>query len=292
MNNYLLLILAMISWGLSNPLADWAVSGLSGAAQTVLEIGSGFLVIIIFYLFRPKQFRNGRYINVSWKTAAILGAVQPGFAWLAGNYGYTVATASTGVILLNLEALFTVVIATIWLREKLVHFEFLAVIIGIIGAMLGSFDKAGLSMSIGLGALCFLLSSILCGTNAVAVKKLGSRINPVNLAFRQTLFSFIYVLIWWLAFDRGHFLNRSNEIYFAGTLSGVFGVALPIIAFNYAAARVKSSHVAILFNIVPLVGVFGAIIMGRGAPTWIQIIGGVFVLSSMWLLRNSHQVAS
>ena len=52
MNNYLLLILAMISWGLSNPLADWAVSGLSGAAQTVLEIGSGFLVIIIFYLFR------------------------------------------------------------------------------------------------------------------------------------------------------------------------------------------------------------------------------------------------
>ena len=291
MSNYPLLVLAMISWGLSNPLADWAVSGLSAAAQTVLEIGSGFFVISVIYLLRPKKFRDKTFKNVNWKTAAILGAVQPGFAWLAGNYGYTVATASTGVILLNLEALFTVVIATIWLKERLIHFEFIAVILGITGAALGSFDKAGISLTIGLGAICFLISSILCGTNAVAVKKLGIDVNPINLAFRQILFSLIYVLIWWLLFDRGHFANRPTEIYIAGALSGVFGVALPIVAFNYAAARVRSSHVAVLFNIVPTVGVIGAIILGRGAPTWIQLIGGGFVLASMWILRNSHKAA-
>ena len=291
MSNYPLLVLAMISWGLSNPLADWAVSGLSAAAQTVLEIGSGFFVISVIYLLRPKKFRDKTFKNVNWKTAAILGAVQPGFAWLAGNYGYTVATASTGVILLNLEALFTVVIATIWLKERLIHFEFIAVILGITGAALGSFDKAGISLTIGLGAICFLFSSILCGTNAVAVKKLGTDVNPINLAFRQILFSLIYVLIWWLLFDRGHFANRPTEIYIAGALSGVFGVALPIVAFNYAAARVRSSHVAVLFNIVPTVGVIGAIILGRGAPTWIQLIGGGFVLASMWILRNSHKAA-
>ena len=48
MSNYLLLVLAMISWGLSNPLADLAVSGLSAATQTILEIGSGLLIILIF----------------------------------------------------------------------------------------------------------------------------------------------------------------------------------------------------------------------------------------------------
>jgi drug/metabolite transporter (DMT)-like permease len=72
----------------------------------------------------------------------------------------------------------------------------------------------------------------------------------------------------------------------AGALSGVFGVALPIIAFNYAAARVKSTHVAVLFNIVPLVGVIGAIVLGRGAPTWVQVIGAIFVLASMSILNN------
>ena len=292
MSNYLLLVLAMISWGLSNPLADLAVSGLSAATQTVLEIGSGFLIITLFYFFQPKIFRNRELKNVSWRIAAVLGAVQPGFAWLAGNYGYTVATASTGVILLNLEALFTVIIATLWLKERIVHFEFFALLIGIIGAVLGSFDQAGISIKIGLGALCFLLSSILCGTNAVAVKKLGVGINPINLAFRQTLWSFVYVLIWWLIFDRGHFSGQSNEIYLAGVLSGVFGVALPIVAFNYAAARVRSSHVAVLFNIVPTVGVVGAIILGRGAPTWIQLIGGGFVLVSIWILRNSHKAST
>ena len=105
MRNYLLLVAAMISWGLSNPLADWAVSALSAPAQTLLEITSGFFVISLFYLFRPKKYRDGTYKDVSWKFAAFLGAVQPGFAWLMGNYGYTVATASTGVILLNLESL-------------------------------------------------------------------------------------------------------------------------------------------------------------------------------------------
>jgi drug/metabolite transporter (DMT)-like permease len=287
MNNYLLLIAAMISWGLSNPLADWAVSGLSAPAQTVLEIGSGFAIIALFYIFRPKKFRNGTYKDVSWKFAAFLGAVQPGFAWLMGNYGYTVATASTGVILLNMEALFTVFWAALWLKDRITHHELIAVFLGIIGATLGSFDKAGISLSIGLGALCFLGSSVFCGLNAVAVKKLGTEINPITLAYRQALFSIIYALAWWLLFDRGHFAGKANEIYVAGALSGVFGVALPIIAFNYAAARVKSTHVAVLFNIVPLVGVIGAIILGRGAPTWIQVIGGLFVLASMRILNTA-----
>ena len=90
-----------------------------------------------------------------------------------------------------------------------------------------------------------------------------------------------------MIFDRGHFAGRETEIYVAGALSGVLGVALPIIAFNYAAARVKSTHVAVLFNIVPLVGVIGAIVLGRGAPTWIQLIGGLFVLASMRILNSS-----
>lgn len=287
MSDYLLLIAAMISWGLSNPLADWAVSGLSAPSQTVLEISSGFLVISLFYFLRPKRFRDGSYRDVSWKFAAFLGAVQPGFAWLMGNYGYTVATASTGVILLNMEALFTVFWAAVWLRDRITHHELVAVFLGIIGATLGSFDKSGISLTIGLGALCFLGSSIFCGLNAVAVKKLGTSINPISLAFRQALFSTIYAISWWAVFDRGHFLGRETEIYVAGALSGVLGVALPIIAFNYAAARVKSTHVAVLFNIVPLVGVLGAIILGRGAPTWIQVVGGLFVLASMRILNTS-----
>ena len=93
MSNYLLLIAAMISWGLSNPLADWAVSALSAAAQTLLEISSGFLVITIFYLLRPNRFRDNTYSDVSWSFAAFLGAVQPGFAWLMGNYGYKIGRA-------------------------------------------------------------------------------------------------------------------------------------------------------------------------------------------------------
>ena len=296
MLNYLLLIGAMISWGLSNPLADLAVSKLTAPAQTVLEIASGFLLISLFYFLRPRRFRNkviqgnkDSYRDVSWKVAAALGAIQPGFAWLLGNYGYIVTTASTGVILLNLEALFTVVIAALWLKDRIPSRELIAVAIGMLGAALGSFDKSGISLTIGLGALCFVGASFLCGLNAVAVKRLGTQINPISLAYRQALWSTIYVLLWWLIFDRSNFFGYEPKIYIAGALSGVFGVALPIIAFNYAAARVKSTHVAVLFNIVPIVGVLGAIALDRGAPTWIQIIGGAFVLFSMWIINQQSE---
>lgn len=296
MLNYLLLIGAMISWGLSNPLADLAVSKLTAPAQTVLEIASGFLLISLFYFLRPRRFRNkviqgnkDNYRDVSWKVAAALGAIQPGFAWLLGNYGYVVTTASTGVILLNLEALFTVVIAALWLKDRIPSRELIAVAIGMLGAALGSFDKSGISLTIGLGALCFVGASFLCGLNAVAVKRLGTQINPISLAYRQALWSTIYVLLWWLIFDRSNFFGYEPKIYIAGALSGVFGVALPIIAFNYAAARIKSTHVAVLFNIVPIVGVLGAIALDRGAPTWIQIIGGAFVLFSMWIINQQSE---
>ena len=296
MLKYLLLIGAMISWGLSNPLADLAVSKLTAPAQTVLEIASGFLLISLFYFLRPRRFLNkviqgnkDSYRDVSWKVAAALGAIQPGFAWLLGNYGYVVTTASTGVILLNLEALFTVVIAALWLKDRIPSRELMAVAIGMLGAALGSFDKSGISLTIGLGALCFVGASFLCGLNAVAVKRLGTQINPISLAYRQALWSTIYVLLWWLIFDRSNFFGYEPKIYIAGALSGVFGVALPIIAFNYAAARVKSTHVAVLFNIVPIVGVLGAIALDRGAPTWIQIIGGAFVLFSMWIINQQSE---
>lgn len=287
MSNYLLLIAAMISWGFSNPLADWAVSSFTAPTQTLVEIGAGCLVISLIYFLRPRRFRGNEYRDVSWKIAALLGAVQPGFAWLFGNYGYTVATASTGVILLNLEALFTVLWATILLKDRITGPESAAVLLGITGATLGSFDRSGISITIGFGALAFLAASVLCGLNAVAVKKLGSEINPISLAFRQSLFSTLYIFIWWLLFDRGHFMDKPTHIYVVGALSGVLGVALPILAFNYAAARVKSTHVAVLFNLVPLFGVIGAIILDRGAPTFIQLIGGILVLASMHILNSS-----
>ena len=97
-NPYLILILAMVSWGLSNPLADLAVVNMSPILLSLIESLVGLFVIAIVITIRRIQ------IKLPWNFVIPLGLIQPGFAWLLGNIGYTKVTASTGVIFLNLES--------------------------------------------------------------------------------------------------------------------------------------------------------------------------------------------
>jgi len=287
-NPYLILILAMVSWGLSNPLADLAVVNMSPILLSLIESLVGLFVIAIVITIRRIQ------IKLPWKFVIPLGLIQPGFAWLLGNIGYTKVTASTGVIFLNLESVFAIVIAALWIREQINTKEAIAIGIGLFGGLLASFDAAGINFDVTVGVLLFAFVALLDAIYAISIKKYGKDLDAIALGFGQILVSTVLMLLIMIIFDRTPDISQSLTTWLAALISGLFGVALPIVAFNWAGTRIKSTHVGLSFNIVPIVGFIGAIILGRGAPTQIQVVGAIFVVISIWLIqsgRESQEVA-
>ncbi len=260
----------MASWGVSNPLADIAVTRFAPLTLTAIECTVGFLFLAVVRLFQ-------NHVKVRWRYLWWIGALQPFAAWLLGNYGYKSATASTGVIILSSEAIFSLLIARLWLAHKISRASLLAVAIGIVGVALA----AGGSLSAGGGAIFFLLSALLFGIYSTGMRKYLMGEDPFSVAFAQTTVSALLSLLVFASFHR-HLESAPTHIWIAAIASGIFGVGLPFVAFNFLSSKLPSKVTGSALNLIPVAGVAASALLGRGVPTLIQGVGGALVLFSIW----------
>jgi drug/metabolite transporter (DMT)-like permease len=98
-NKYLVaMMLAMVSWGIGNPIADIAIEFIDPVSFFVIEIVSGLLLFFVVALVVPSLRTAIR--QVPWKIALPFGLIQPGLAYLLGNIGWQYGTVTTGAILM------------------------------------------------------------------------------------------------------------------------------------------------------------------------------------------------
>ena len=273
-----ILIASMISWGVSNPLADLAITKLSPLFLSLIECGVGFIFIAIATLIRRKN------PNIPWRLVIPIGIMQPGLAWLLGNTGYTHETASTGVLILTGETLFTVFIGVFWLGDRLTHKQWAYFLLGMFGVAVAS--ATGTHLDTSSTSLYFVLSAFLFGIYANLLRKHLSEYSPVDLALGQTFVSVVFLGVLYLFTEQSVPNEVSTHIWVAGVLSGLFGVGLPFVAFNYALQNLPARITGPSLNIIPIAGVAASIVLGRGAPTLAQLIGGVIVISSVALISR------
>ena len=269
----------MVSWGLSNPLADLAVVKFSPLTLTTIECVTGFLFLLISTIISRGKFRG-----VKWRYLWWIGLLQPFAAWMLGNFGYQSATASTGVIILSAEAIFSLLIARIWLAHKFSKQTLIATLFGILGVGLAA--GGSFSVSAGGGAIYFLLSALLFGIYSSAMRKFLMDEDPLSLALAQTGISSIVVLTLFVAIHP-HVGAVPTHYWVAALASGVFGVGLPFVAFNYLSSQMPSRITGSALNFIPVAGVVASAALGRGIPTLIQGIGGLLVLVSIWGVSRS-----
>ena len=72
------MMLAMVSWGVGNPIADIAVEHVDPVSVTVIELVCGLLVFFLVALAAPPLRAAIR--RVPWRIALPFGLLQPGLA--------------------------------------------------------------------------------------------------------------------------------------------------------------------------------------------------------------------
>jgi len=273
--SYLILLAAVISWGVSNPLADLAITQFSPLFLSLIECGIGFLFLLGVTLLKRTK------VEIPWRLIIPIGIIQPGLAWLLGNTGYTHETASTGVLILTGETLFTVLLGIMWLGDRLSKVKWFFFTLGFVGVFIAG--NTGVHEQSTSTAVFFVLSAITFGIYANVVRRYLGEYSAVDLALGQTFVATIFLLSLFILSEQS-IPTVTPSIWSSAILSGLFGVGLPFVAFNYAIKMLPGSTPGIYLNIVPIAGIAASIVLGRGAPTWMQLIGGLIVIIATYVV--------
>jgi len=285
--SYILLALAMCSWGAANPLADIALREMSVSHMLLTEIGAGLVVLSLFAVVRGLNFR------ISWKWAALLGILQPGLTFLFGNIGYVTGTVVTGLIIMASEVLLLAVFGVLFLRERINGFETIAIIVGFSGALLVGWSATNEGLGTISSALAFLLAATCAAGYSIAIRYYALKFpdsDMFHLTWAQTFITFLLILISLPLtsnlFETASFSSYSSLTIFSAIGSGIFGVAIPFVLYAEASRVVPARHAAIGLNIIPVVGISIGAALGLGLPTGLQYLGGFLVLASLFALSR------
>ena len=302
-NKYLVaMMLAMVSWGVGNPIADIAIEFIDPVSFFVIEIVSGLLLFFIVALAVPSLRTAIR--QVPWKIALPFGLIQPGLAYLLGNIGWQYGTVTTGAILMSSEVIFLAVGGALFLREKLNAWSVVALLIGVTGAIIvgiaGQSSNPetvgqtviilGATVSAGLvGALAFLGVGLCGAIYGLFMRRLSSDVNTIALTLGQMMSASFFSVVVLFATQTNLATPQSVGGYFyVAVFAGVIGTTLPFLLFNFAAPKLTTKQTALTLNIIPVIAIISGAILGRGLPVGAQYVGIVLVLISLLALESGH----
>lgn len=297
------MMLSMVAWGVGNPFSDYSIDGLSPYATFFAEMVAGLVVFFVVAAFVPAVRRAIRH--VPWKIAIPFGLLQPGLAYLCGNIGYQYGSVTTGVMLMASEVIFLALGGAVILREKLSPGSIIALLVGVVGAIIVGvagatnnpetaglqLDILGFSVSAGLvGSLAFLGTGLSGAIYGLLTRRLSPEINVISLTLGQVSTAVVMSTATLLLTHTPVPTPAANGVYFwAAVIGGVLGTTLPFFLFNYAAPHLTTKQTALTLNIIPVVAILFGALMGRGLPVGMQYVGITFVLISLFALETKAE---
>jgi drug/metabolite transporter (DMT)-like permease len=302
-NKYLYaMILAMVGWGVANPIGDIAIDYIDPISFFVIEIVSGLFLFFIVALVVPSLRKAIR--QVPWRIALPFGLIQPGLAYLLGNIGWQYGTVTTGAILMSSEVIFLAIGGALFLREKLNLWSVVALLIGVTGAIVvgiagqtsnpetvgQTVDILGITFSAGtVGAVAFLGVGVCGAVYGLLMRRLKSDVNTIALTLGQmTSASFLSVVVLLATKTDIPTPQSVGPYFYMAVLGGIVGTTLPFLLFNFAAPNLTTKQTALTLNIIPVVAILSGAVVGRGLPVGAQYLGIVLVLISLLALESGH----
>lgn len=210
-----------------------------------------------------------------------------GYNWLFLT-GLTLAPASDGAIIVpGLAPVFTVIIATAVLGERLGARGIAGFAVAAVGLFLvvrpsGEADATRL-----LGDLLFLAGAVLWGVYSVLARVASRRFNPISTTLYGIAMGSVILVPLAVLEGGGAKLTAAPITALAGIgYLALFGTVGAFVLLNLGVARIGASRASAFALLVPVVGVLTSVaFLGEElGPT--TIIGGAVVLAGLWLVEH------
>jgi drug/metabolite transporter (DMT)-like permease len=255
---------------------------------TIAAIRFGVASILLFAWARLSGRPLSPFRAGDWPLAIGLGVTAiAGYNWLFLT-GLTLAPASDGAIIVpGLAPVFTLVLAGIFLQERLGARGIIGLVVAAVGLFLvvdpgGTADDRRL-----LGDLLFIAGALCWGVYSVLARIASRRFDAVSTTLYGIAIGTV-ILIPPALLEGGaqQVAAAPAEALFGIAYLAVFGTVAAFVLLNLGVARIGAARASAFALLVPIVGVLSSVALLSESLGPLTLLGGAVVLAGLWLVEH------
>ena len=279
--NILLLVLLGAIWG-SSFLFLRIVTPVVGATLTMsirIVFAAGVMLILFGYLKQLPDYK------VYWKQYFILGVLNLVLPFTLISYSISNLNASVGAILNATTPLFTMIISSWWLKEKMSFKKIVGIMVGLAGLIILvgwiPFDLTG---KVIISVVSSLLASFSYGVGAVYTKVYLRNAQPLKTATGQM--SAAALLVVPLMYNPASMEAFNITILIVVLILAVFCTALAYGLYFQLITNIGSTNTSLVTLLVPVFSLLWGKIFLDEPLTPAIVIGLALILGSLKLVLS------
>ena len=283
---YLMLIGMAVAFG-----GTWVAAAVAVDAAPPFTIAAIRFGVASLLLFGWARLSNRPLSPIHWRDIPlILGlalTAVAGYNWLFLT-GLTLAPASDGAIIVpGLAPVFTLILAGLFLRERLGTRGIIGLGVAAVGLLLvvtptGATDDRRL-----LGDVLFITGAAFWGVYSVLARIAHGRFDAVSTTLYGTALGTVVLVPPALA------EGGLARVWAAppGALAGigylaVFGTVAAFVLFNMGVARIGAARASAFALLVPIIGVLSSVALLDEELGPFTLLGGIIVLVGLWIVEH------
>ena len=291
---YFFIIIGMpiVFWALVFPFIKIALEELSPVNLTIMRLLVVCIVFLILLIAKPNKFSKIQKKDVI--PIFLLGFLGIVVYHLGLNYGEQYISASAASVIIATIPIFVVILAAIFLKEKITLKIVLGVLLSLVGVVVistvGRSDTL-LEVKYISGALAVILAAALGAGYTVAGKKMLQRYSALSLTVYVCLLGSLGLIpfISSSLFEEVAAMSLTgwSVVIFLGVFPTVIGYVL-----WYVALEIKSaSEISVYLYFVPVLSTIISYILFRDEITWLFIFGGALVILGLHVVNKQSSKA-
>lgn len=274
------IILSMVIWGTGVVVTKIAVEETAPVLMATLRFG------IAAAVFVPYSMKKSGLKPLLCAPLALSSFIGITLYYLLFNYGILYTSASTAGLLQGILPLYTLLLAWLFLKEKITIPKVAGVVCSFIGvALLVLFydDRAGGSAPL-LGNI-LIISSDLCFTIYLLTGKVILRRLPRHIVTAGNMFyGFIFLVPFALfEFYRCGYEPVSLKCWLLIAYLGIVSGGIATSTWNYGLPHLPSTEAGLLANLCPIIAVLTAVCVLGEPFSPALVAGGILILGGVYL---------
>lgn len=289
---FLMMMLAIVFWALAFPFIQIGLDRLSFINLTIMR----FFVVCVTFLILIVLKRNwfSKIYKKDIPSIFLLGFFGVMVYHFGLNYGEQYITAGAASLIIATSPVYIVILAAVFLKEKITFFKFLGILLALFGVIIISIlGKQGEKIQIqtAFAAIAVLIAAIVSAFYTITGKKLLSRYNGLSLTAYAILFGSIILIP--LSIFNSSLINEVSNMqsvtWFAVIFLGVFSTVIGY-GIWYMALEIKTaSEISVYLYAIPVLSTIASYILFKDAITIFFILGGIFVIIGIVLVNMKQK---